>query len=240
MSAAAALGEAAAAAASAPYELQLLHGRTDEELPVYFARTPSSGNAPAPHVCSTNGGAYKLRVVNNSGERIAVKIKVDGQPTQPPGACFIVRGGKKRDLPGFQQKRVFDGNGNFKHEYADFVFGRPDLEEDGAAAAAAEAAAGGAAKEIGVIQMDVHRAVAMACPGESLTSAATKRQSVSAEKKEAVFSSLTRPGAVHKEAPKRVQSWFRDGEFLQTVKVYYKETHALGIAHPARTLENGR
>ena len=65
---------------------------------VFFVKTPNSGLVAAPHICSTNGQPYRLRVVNHSGERIAVKIRVDGAPTQPDGAC---RGERDRGPWGF-------------------------------------------------------------------------------------------------------------------------------------------
>jgi hypothetical protein len=182
--------------------------------------------------------AYHLRVVNNSSERIAVKITVDGQSALPPGACFIVRANKQRDLPGFQQKREFDGDGNFRHTYADFVFGRPDLDESSAptqrlAAAAAEESE----RVIGVIQMDVYRAVQMNCPAQSIEGSVAQRQSVSAEKKEAVFTSLTVAGRARAQPAKKITAWFKEGgEILETVKLHYKEVHALVHYGVDRTL----
>lgn len=224
------------------YEINALGALDGEALPVYWARTPSSGLTPAPHVCSKNGMAYHLRIVNNSDSRIAVKIRVDGQSALPPGACFIVRGNKLRDLPGFQQKREFH-EGSFKHTYADFVFGRPDLNEEahqrgGATGlATAAAAANDDGPEIGVIEMDVYHAVEMACPAQTISGATAARQSVSAEKKEAVFSSLTVAGASRSQPAKKIASWYKEGgDILQTVKLHYKEIHALVFFGVDRTL----
>jgi hypothetical protein len=247
---------AGAAGGEALYEIMALSAETAEPLPVFFARSPSSGSAPAPHVCSKNAMAYHLRVVNNSSERIAVKITVDGQSALPPGACFIVRANKRRDLPGFQQKREFDGDGNFKHTYADFIFGRPDLDESGGPAQLAAAAAVESERVIGVVKMDVYRAVAMDCPAETIEGRAAKRQSVSAEKKEAVFTSLTVAGQARAQPAKKITGWYKEGGvILETVKLYYKELHALvfygvdrtllglppeaAVAQPARQSEGG-
>lgn len=211
------------------YQVLALNAETTEPLPVFWALTPSSGRAPAAHVCSKNGMAYQLRVVNNSSERIAVKITVDGQSALPPGACFIVRANKQRDLPGFQQKREFDGNGNFRHTYADFVFGRPNIDEShGPAQQLAAAAAKESGEAIGMIKMDVYRAVQMDCPAETIEGAAAKRQSVGAEKKEAVFTSLTVAGQARAQPSRKITAWFKEGgDILETVRLHYKESHAL-------------
>lgn len=225
-------------ASDARYQVVALSAETAEPLPVFWALTPSSGRAPAAHVCSKNGLAYHLRVVNNSSERIAVKITVDGQSALPPGACFIVRGYKQRDLPGFQQKREFDGDGNFRHTYADFVFGRPNLEESKAPAQQlAAAAAEESERVIGVIKMDVYRAVQMDCPEQSIQGSVAKRQSVPAEKKEAVFTSLTVAGQARAQPSRKITAWYKEGgEILETVKLHYKEIHALVYYGVDRTL----
>lgn len=225
-------------ASEALYQIMALNAETAEPLPVFWALTPSSGRAPAAHVCSKNGLAYHLRVVNNSSERIAVKITVDGQSALPPGGCFIVRANKQRDLPGFQQKREFDGDGNFRHTYADFVFGRPNLDESNAPAQQlAAAAAEESERVIGVIKMDVYRAVQMDCPEQSIEGATTTRQSVSAEKKEAVFTSLTVAGQARAQPSRKITAWFKEGgEILETVKLHYKESHALIFYGVDRTL----
>jgi hypothetical protein len=231
-------GVSIAMASDALYQIVALSAETAEPLPVFWALTPSSGRAPAAHVCSKNSMAYHLRVVNNSSERIAVKITVDGQSALPPGACFIVRANKQRDLPGFQQKREFDGDGNFRHTYADFVFGRPNLDEPGAPAQRlAAAAAEESERVIGVIKMDVYRAVQMNCPAQSIEGSVAQRQAVSAEKKEAVFTSLTVAGRARAQPARKITAWFKEGgDILETVKLHYKEVHALVHYGVDRTL----
>jgi hypothetical protein len=133
-------------------------------------------------------------------------------------------------MVGFQLARTFSG-GKFRDEHADFVFGRPSLVEPGGAAQSAASAAAASEpedKEIGCISMDVHEAVAMECPHADLKgSTASKPDAVSQDKKSSVFSSLTVPGARQQQTERQVQRWYRDGQLLQAVKLYYKEEHAL-------------
>ena len=81
-------------ASDARYQVVALSAETAEPLPVFWALTPSSGRAPAAHVCPKNGQASHLRVVNNSSERIEVKIFMPlGQRSlslKMPGVCPCV------------------------------------------------------------------------------------------------------------------------------------------------------
>lgn len=177
-------------------------------------------------------------VKNNSDERIAVKIRVDNKPTLPTGACFVVRPKRQREMQGFQVKRTFHG-GQFADEWAAFVFGRPSLIEKGSDTAK-DRQDKPDNQEIGCVVMDVYEAVEMECPQTDLASYATStsQEAVSAEKKDSVFSSLTVPGARYQQAARPVQRWYRDGLLLQSVKLYYKEEHAL-IFHGVSPTEFG-
>jgi hypothetical protein len=207
------------------YELEVVPA-DGAPFPVYWVKTSNSGPAPAPHVRSVCGTQYKLLVRNNSDARIAAKIRVDGRSVLPEGGCFVVRPGREREMQGFQLARTFSG-GSFTDEWAAFVFGRPSLVEPGQKKGADGAPV--ANKEIGCLVMEVYEAVEMQCPQSNLTSstAAAPREGVSAEKKDSVFSSLTLPGQKTVVAARPVQRWYRDGQLLQTVKLFYKEEHAL-------------
>lgn len=233
------------------YFLELLRGKHGEPFPMFDIEVPvdvpSEGLETAelerrvvPHVCTSEGEGYYIRVSNHSRKHIACHVTVDGENALLKEGSLIVAPRDTRELPGFLVSKNFLGK-EYVKEYRSFRFSRPRVvEASGIAAAAAPVAE--EYKMYGKIVCEVYEAVldeevesdqelhgqSTHYRGVGLNGDFDNRTIVEGKKTHLVYSSVTAQGPrAATSNSTRGRWWIRGSKWLRTLEVRYREPHSL-------------
>lgn len=233
--------EAGSDAGEELYRLDILPGRHQAPLPTFDVEV--EGGKTWPHVCSTAGEGYALRVSNFSQRHIACAVQVDGENALLRDGSLIVAPGDSRELPGYLVSKNFIGK-EYVKEYRDFVFGKPRVVE-------ADSSTRGSAIEdqwfssYGCITCDVYEAVLdeevdsdqelrgqrTFYRGAGLHGSFDERTVPEGKKTHLVYSSVTLQGSRSSISNStRGRWWIRGQRLLKRLEVRYRESHSLMLS----------